>query len=58
MKEKQKKILELLLGIWVLQVVYIVLHEFGHCIVVWACGGKVTNFSIMTAHMSYDGENF
>lgn len=34
---------------------YIVLHEFGHVIVLWSVGANVTEFSIVNAHVMYDG---
>lgn len=37
---------------------YIILHELGHCIVAVACGAQITEFSILTAHMSYAGGHF
>ncbi len=36
-------------------VLYIFLHEFGHAIVILACGGRITEFSIFTAHVSSVG---
>lgn len=39
-------------------VLYIILHEMGHCIVAVACGARITEFSIFTAHMSYTGGSF
>lgn len=49
--------LVILLGIFTL-ILYIILHELGHCIVAIACGAKITEFSILTAHMTYIGGNF
>ena len=49
--------LVILLGIFTL-ILYIILHELGHCIVAVACGAKITEFSILTAHMTYIGGNF
>lgn len=49
--------LVILLGISTL-ILYIVLHELGHCIVAVACGAKITEFSILTAHMTYIDGNF
>ena len=34
---------------------YIVLHEFGHAIVLWSVGAEITEFSILSAHVSYVG---
>ena len=54
-----KKALKLMPIIAVLTiVVYIILHEAGHCIVAAACGARITQFSIITAHMAYEGGSF
>lgn len=37
---------------------YIILHEAGHCIVAVLCGAAITEFSILSAHMNYSGGNF
>lgn len=37
---------------------YIVLHESGHCLVAIFCGARITEFSILGAHMSYEGGTF
>lgn len=42
----------------VTMVLYIVLHELGHCIVALACGAKIVEFSVITAHMSSTGGHF
>ena len=34
---------------------YIILHETGHAIVLRAVGADITEFSILSAHVSYDG---
>lgn len=34
---------------------YILLHEFGHVIVLWTVGADITEFSILSAHVSYIG---
>lgn len=39
-------------------VLYAVLHELGHCIAVWICGGTVTGFypfDTVRPHMTYEG---
>lgn len=58
MKSKLK-----LVGLAILLVIatlflYIILHEAGHCIVAIACGAEITEFSILNAHMTYNGGNF
>lgn len=46
MKHKLKLLgLVILLGIFTL-ILYIILHELGHCIVAVACGAKITEFSL------------
>ena len=39
-------------------VIYIFLHELGHTLVALACGARITQFSIVSAHMSYVGGSF
>lgn len=34
---------------------YIALHEFGHAIVLWSVGAEITEFSILSARVSYIG---
>lgn len=58
MENRKKLILSLLCATISLLIIYIVLHELGHTLVAAACGAKVTNFNIITAHMSYTGGNF
>lgn len=38
--------------------IYIILHELGHCIVALFCGAKIVDFSVFSAHMAYDGGHF
>ncbi|TGE36797.1 hypothetical protein E4K67_16935 [Desulfosporosinus fructosivorans] len=37
---------------------YLVAHELGHTIVAIICGAEITQFSILNAHMSYNGGTF
>ena len=37
---------------------YIILHEFGHAIVLWSVDAEITEFSILSAHVSYNGGNW
>lgn len=53
-----KNILYLALSPTLVLILYIFLHETGHCIVAAACGARITEFSIVTAHMNFDGGNF
>ncbi len=43
-------------GIWVF--LYILMHEFGHMIVMLSVGATITNFSIFTAHVSAVGGDY
>lgn len=54
MKKKKVFVFSILLSI----LLYIVLHEAGHCIVAVSCGATITEFSILPAYMSYSGGNF
>lgn len=49
MRKRVKILLAFCAGI----ICYIVLHEFGHMIVILASGASVTEFSIVRAHVSY-----
>ena len=37
---------------------YIFQHEFGHAIVIFSTGARLTEFSILNAHVSYTGGNW
>ncbi len=37
---------------------YVFMHELGHTIVAIGCGAEITEFSILKAHMSYNGGVF
>ena len=39
-------------------ILYILFHEFGHMIVMLSVGATITDFSILTAHVSADGGNY
>lgn len=54
---KKKRIMVIVSAITTL-IVYIVLHELGHCIVAVSCGATITEFSILNARMNYVGGNF
>ncbi len=58
MTERRKKIIILVLASLAALVFYILLHESGHCIVALACGARITEFSVITAHMRSEGGNF
>ncbi|WP_394921727.1 M50 family metallopeptidase [uncultured Robinsoniella sp.] len=57
MNEKSKNILLLFVSLLIVVPLYIFLHEGGHALVAVLCGGRITDFSILQAHMSsVDGE--
>lgn len=58
MSERRKRILILMLASGAAVILYIFLHELGHCVVALACGARITEFSIITAHMSSEGGRF
>lgn len=58
MTDKFKKIVYLLLSLLIVLFLYVLLHEFGHLIVMLCAGAKITDFSILTAHVSADGGNY
>lgn len=39
-------------------ILYIVLHEAGHCIVAASCGARITEFNISQAYVNYEGGEF
>ena len=47
----RQKVLMAILAIFL----YILLHEFGHVIVLWSVGADITEFSIASAHVNYLG---
>ena len=58
MKQKRILFLSIFASALLCILLYIILHETGHCIVAVSCGATVTDFSIFSAHMSYRGGNF
>ena len=61
MKKKEKMIkfiLTLLVSAIVTMFLYILLHEFGHVIVMLSAGDRITEFSILRAHVSGEGGNY
>lgn len=57
-KQRITKILYLIATLPAVYVLYTFIHETGHCIVAIACGSQITEFSIVTAHMSFNGGNY
>ncbi|MDO9491762.1 hypothetical protein [Acetobacterium sp.] len=58
MNIKMKYVLSTILVTVIAIVVYIILHEVGHCLVAMACGARITKFSIISASMAYEGGVF
>lgn len=58
MEDRKKFILSILCIEILILFLYVLLHEFGHTLVAVACVAKITDFSIMKAHMLYIGGNF
>ena len=50
-------VIALVCGVVLYPVLYALLHELGHCIAVWLCGGTVTGFYPFgqDAHMTFEG---
>ena len=54
-----KKMMRLMLpSVLIGILLYILLHEFGHAIVLWSVGADITEFSILSAHVCYIGGNW
>ena len=58
MKKKGKHLLILVFSGIATLFLYIVLHEFGHVIVMLSAGDRITEFSILGAHVSGTGGNY
>ena len=58
MNRKLKSIGYILLSAGIGVFLYILLHEFGHMIVMLSAGETITDFSIFTAHVSGVGGNY
>lgn len=58
MNKKIKRIGYVLLSTGIAVFLYILLHEFGHMMVMLSAGATITDFSIFTAHVSADGGNY
>lgn len=58
MEKKVQKIGCLLAAALLASIVYIFLHELGHCIVMLSAGATVDDFSIFTAHVSGTGGEY
>lgn len=53
-----KKVLLLFISFYITLPSYIFLHEGGHSLVAILCGARITKFSILHAHMNYEGGTF
>lgn len=54
-----KKIMRFMLpSVFISILLYIILHELGHVIVLWLVDAEITEFSILSAHVSYNGGNW
>lgn len=58
MNRKGKVLISLFSSILIVMFCYIVFHEAGHSLVAVICGAEITEFSIISAHMSYVGGSF
>ena len=58
MKQKIKKVMLLFPAAALTIVIYIFLHEIGHLIVMVSAGATITDFSILTAHVSAMGGEY
>ena len=60
--KKKSKLIKLILSLWISAIVtvflYILLHEFGHVIVMLSAGDSITAFSILRAYVSGEGGNY
>ena len=53
---KTKKVIRMLIPVALLSTfLYILLHKFGHVIVLWAVVADITEFSILSAYVVYTG---
>lgn len=58
MGKKAKNFLLLLVSVVLALVIYILLHELGHLIVMVSAGATIDDFSIVTAHVSATGGEY
>ena len=58
MDNKVKKVLYVFASVLLAIFLYIILHEGGHMIVMLSAGATITDFSILTAHVSGVGGNY
>lgn len=54
-----KEVIRLILpSVLISILLYIFLHELGHVIVLWSVDAKITELSIISAHVNYNGRNW
>lgn len=58
MRNKVKKFLLLLTAAILMLIIYIILHELGHLIVMLSAGATIIDFSIVTAHVTATGGEY
>ena len=58
MSQLKEKIGLMLPSVFISILLYIILHELGHAIVLWSIDADITEFSILSAHVSYIGGNW
>ena len=58
MNVKVKAIVSVLVSALLMVPIYIILHEGGHALVAFLCGGRITAFSVVGAYMSFEGGSF
>ena len=58
LQKKARLILCILISALLTVFLYIILHEFGHVIVMLSAGARITEFSIMGAHVSGEGGSY
>lgn len=58
MANKTKRVMYVLCSALIVLFFYILLHELGHLIVMLSAGATITDFSIITAHVSAVGGNY
>ncbi len=58
MKNKTKAYVSLLASIAIALPLYILIHESGHAMIAILCGARITNFSILQAHVISEGGTY
>lgn len=58
MNKKMKLGISMLFLLFIVEIVYIFLHEAGHAIVALSCGAGIRRFSLLSAHVNWTGGKF